>query len=388
MMLNSTLDFSLIGNVFNHVDLGLEGLLVPLLVVAVSAVMITRRPRHLMLLLLPLGISWRIVGLNIPLPALLVSFVAWVVTIVGPEAISTGFRSIGNQVIDTAQQSAYGQKRYEAHRLTEEMKEARYEGKYDIATSTLQHAQAVRAAERAYAVDERMYGAKQAAKLRDEKIRLLAEGSNTEQTLAQRYLAGKATANEVAALNAIRKAKEKNMKSRWAPIRETALPGRGIRAGARPTRERDNIYAPHSTSPERILAARQRRSPTLVGWEPSHSGETPKDTWSNWSPSSSRRDRNAASDTWSGWKPTSARAPSGLFNWKPSHTATITKRWNVTPTKSEWRQSGSLGTLGLGTKRDSVVDDIMWKLRNAGSPVSKQDMRILELIRKKQARGR
>ena len=81
------MDYGFINTIVNTFDLGLAGQLIPLGIVTLSVIMITRNTRHMSLIALPIAIGYTRLGLNINFIIIAALAILWITTLVGAHII-------------------------------------------------------------------------------------------------------------------------------------------------------------------------------------------------------------------------------------------------------------------------------------------------------------
>ena len=99
------LEYGLLTNILLDLNLGLDNTLIPILIIGVSAITITRNTRQLRLLLLPLSVGYSRIGLSIH-PAIIATLaITWGVTLVGASVVGSTLSSLGSNLTRTIEAS-------------------------------------------------------------------------------------------------------------------------------------------------------------------------------------------------------------------------------------------------------------------------------------------
>lgn len=102
------MDYSLAGHIFNDTNFGLSNTLLPLILLGITTLAITRNPRHYTLTVFPLSIALRQIGLYIPWPVIYVLAIVWTVMLFTSEGMGETLSS----AVKATQESMEGLAKY------------------------------------------------------------------------------------------------------------------------------------------------------------------------------------------------------------------------------------------------------------------------------------
>lgn len=143
-------DYGILGTIINSFDFGASGYLMPIIIVALCAIAITRNTRHLRIILFPLAVGFARIGLEIHWTIVVLTATTWITTIVGSHLVGSVLQSTGEVVEKIGRTSKYVM-------YKQGLRKAEIANNIDAGTTDLQVERGLRAFDIGDAIDKGTY---------------------------------------------------------------------------------------------------------------------------------------------------------------------------------------------------------------------------------------